>query len=111
LFGLGPAEFREQTLQMEWMEKRAERIKGWVDAFAGVRTEYGNAVKDGNWAKAKELKESINFTSRYLVGKDIKEDVMNKLFENPITKTVAEQVAERYNKDKAYQEITERNSN
>lgn len=100
LLGMAPAELQEQTAQMGYLEKRKDRVNEWVEQFMIQRTKYGQAAQSGNYAEMDAIAEDINFISKALVPKDIKEEVLNKVYQDPRTRTVAEQIAERYEKEK-----------
>lgn len=108
MLGMAPAELQKQTAEMGWLKKRTDRVKEWTEQVMIQRVSYGNALKSGDYAEADAIAKDINFISRYLLPKDIKADVLNKVYQDPRTRTVAESIAERYEKEKASGEWTKR---
>jgi hypothetical protein len=108
LFGLAPAELQELTAQKGFLEKRKERVDQWTEALMINRVEFGNAMKDGDYERAREIGATANLLGK-LMPKDIKADVFDQAYRDPRTRTVAESIGERYDKEISYGKLIKRN--
>ncbi len=108
MLGLAPADMSEQTVRMAWLENRKTVVDEWAKRISVQRQHWADAFKDGDYARADNIKAQTSFMMRELVPPSYRKEVRDKVEQDKMNRTVIESVTERVNKLKAQDEQIER---